>query len=242
MYAKVGDHPNDIYLSCFSDADFAGCPYTLRSTSGVFMKITGPSTHFPISGLSQKQTAVSHSTTEAEIIAAALAIRKEGVPNLLTLEFILGRSQSDSLMLEFLEDNQTSMRVLSTGKNPTLRYMGRTHNTDMAWVFERFQHRQIKLRYCKTHEQAADIFTKHFVLEDKWKLACHLIGHMTYEDFICPIGKRPNFVPDKKGKADPSDYLPKYDDSYFSQSPAKTKKPKARGPAGIQHMYKKLKS
>jgi hypothetical protein len=51
------------------------------------------------------------------------------------------------------------MRIMETGKNPTLRYMGRTHNVDMAWTFERFAQQDINLRYCKTIEMAADIFT-----------------------------------------------------------------------------------
>jgi len=55
MYGKVGDLPTDVELALFSDADFAGCNETLRSTSGVFLKLSGPNTHFPFSALSVKQ-------------------------------------------------------------------------------------------------------------------------------------------------------------------------------------------
>ena len=34
--------------------------------------------------------------------------------------------------------------------------------------------------------QAADIFTKHFVLKDKWAEVTNLIGHMTYEELFAP--------------------------------------------------------
>ena len=75
MYGKVGDSLEDVRLALFSDTDFAGCKSTMRSTPGVFLKLSGPNTHFPLSGCSVKQGAVSHSTTEAEIVAADLAMR-----------------------------------------------------------------------------------------------------------------------------------------------------------------------
>ena len=49
----------------YCDADFAGCSETLRSTNGVHFDIAGPGSKFPITGVSKKQTAVSHSTPEA---------------------------------------------------------------------------------------------------------------------------------------------------------------------------------
>ena len=199
MYGKVGDLTSDWHIACFSDADFAGCPYTLRSTSGVFLKVSGPNTHFPLAGCSKKQTAVSHSTPEAEIIAAALAIRTEGMPSLILFDTILERD----VKLEFLEDNQAAMRILETGKNPTLRYMGRTHNVDMTWLFERFKDRHVQLRYCRSNEQAADIFTKHFTLEDKWDCVCNLIGHIRSTKIFCKIGQKPIYAEDKPKKPPP---------------------------------------
>ena len=62
----VGDRPEDVKLALYSDADFAGCKVTMRSTSGVFMALTGPNTFFPLSAFLRKQTCVSHSTPEAE--------------------------------------------------------------------------------------------------------------------------------------------------------------------------------
>ena len=131
MYAKVGDDLQDIELALFLDADFAGCPYTLRSTSGVFMKLMGENTHWPLSALSGKQGAVSHSTTEAELIAAALAMRKEGIPTLIILEFLFKhfRDPKRPIQLVFFEDNQTSMRILSTGRNPVSYTHLRAHET-----------------------------------------------------------------------------------------------------------------
>ena len=70
-------------LHLFCDADLAGCPETAKSTSGVYLSLNCPSgTHFPLAGISKKQTSVSHSTAEAEMVALNLGLRTEGLPAL----------------------------------------------------------------------------------------------------------------------------------------------------------------
>ena len=78
----VGDGPDELELRLFSDADFAGDRATMKSTSGVFLALYGPHTFFPLTSQSKKQTCVSHSTVEAEIVAADHAIRTAGLPAL----------------------------------------------------------------------------------------------------------------------------------------------------------------
>ena len=70
MVGWVGDSLDDLGLSLYADADFAGCPQTLRSTSGSRMHVNGAHTRFPLAGISKHQGCVSHSTPEAEIVAA----------------------------------------------------------------------------------------------------------------------------------------------------------------------------
>ena len=65
----VGD--NDVDPNLYTDADFAGNSYNMRSTSGVHMELAGPHTKFPTSGQSKGQTAVSWSTPESELVAGA---------------------------------------------------------------------------------------------------------------------------------------------------------------------------
>ena len=72
----------DLHLELYSDADFASDLETRKSTSGMFLVLVGPNTFFPLSGVSKKQSAVSHSTPEAEIVAAAQALRTVGLPAL----------------------------------------------------------------------------------------------------------------------------------------------------------------
>ena len=78
MVGWVGDSISDLRLHLFADADWAGDAVTMKSTSGVFLCVRGPSSSFPLAAISRKQTAVSHSTPEAELVAADVALRLEG--------------------------------------------------------------------------------------------------------------------------------------------------------------------
>jgi hypothetical protein len=90
----IGDTPDSMELRLFSDADFAGDRADMRSSSGVFLALYGPHCFFPFRGQSKKQTAVSHSTVEAEIVAADHAIRMSGLPALPLWERLLDRPLS----------------------------------------------------------------------------------------------------------------------------------------------------
>ncbi len=75
-----------------------------------------------------------HSTPEADIVAADLGVRTVGLPAITLWEVLLGRSAQCVLC----EDNETCIRVLETGRNPTMRHIGRTHKVDVAFLDERF--------------------------------------------------------------------------------------------------------
>ena len=80
MIGWVGDEMSAIHMALYADADFAGCVESLRSTSGARLNLQGPHTRFPLAGLSKRQGCVSHSTPEAEIVAADTAVRTIGLP------------------------------------------------------------------------------------------------------------------------------------------------------------------
>ena len=100
-----------------------------------FLALTRPNTFFPLNGVSKKQTCVSHSTPEAEIVAANSAVRLEGLPALQIWDTILQRKVQATL----LEDNQATMQILKSGKNPALRHVSRTHRVNLAWISEVFR-------------------------------------------------------------------------------------------------------
>ena len=108
LKGHIGDSSKDLNLILFSDADFAGCLDTAKSTSGVFIALTGPNSFFPLNAISEKQSCVSHSTPEAEIVAAGLAIRTEGLPALQLWDMVLERP----MKLVFQENNQATIQIL----------------------------------------------------------------------------------------------------------------------------------
>ena len=155
----IGDGPDELELGLFSDANFAGDNATQRSTTGVFQALYGPHSFFPLSSQSKKQSAVSHSTVESEIVSADHAIRTAGLPALPLWEKIFNRP----VVLQVYQDNQATARIMSTGRAPTLRHIGRTHRVSVAWLHERVTGPDINLHDCMSDVMAADIFTKHFV-------------------------------------------------------------------------------
>jgi len=92
-------------------------------TSGVFLCLVGPNTFMPLAAVSKKQTCVSHSTPEAELVAIDLAVRAEGLPALDIWEVLLERP----VKLAFQEDNQAAIVALQSGYSTALRHIGRTH-------------------------------------------------------------------------------------------------------------------
>ena len=115
LKGHIGDNPKDLNITLYSDADFAGCLDTAKSTSGVFIALTGPNSFFPLNAISKKQSCVSHSTPEAEIVAADLAIRTEGLPALQLWGVVLERP----VKLLVQEDNQATIQILKTQKSYT---------------------------------------------------------------------------------------------------------------------------
>ncbi len=168
----VGDAPNQLSLALFADADFAGDLMDRKSTSGVLLALVGPCTYFPLGFISKKQTAVSTSTPEAELVAAFVALKQEGIPAMDLWELILGRVP----VVTMWEDNQAAARMFGTGKAPQLRHVKRMQGVSIAWLHDALESHIFELRDCHTDRQAADIFTKQFSSKERWDKACKLIG------------------------------------------------------------------
>jgi hypothetical protein len=146
----IGDGPDEPEFGLLSDADFAGDREAMRSTSSVFLALL----RFPLAAQSKKHTAVSHSTVEAEIVAADHAIRMSGLPALPLWERLLDRTMS----LEVYRDNQATTRIMTTGRAPTLRHGKRTHCVSISWLNERVLGPDISLHDRSSEAMAADIF------------------------------------------------------------------------------------
>ena len=61
------------------DSDFAGDLEDSKSTSGGILFIFGSQTFVPIRWVCKKQTSVSHSSTEAEVISLDAGLRMDAI-------------------------------------------------------------------------------------------------------------------------------------------------------------------
>ena len=82
QYCHVGNTAKQCRLGLFQDSDFAGDLEDSKSTSGGTLCVFGSHTFVPISWMCKKQTSVSHSSTESEIISLDAGLRLDGSPAL----------------------------------------------------------------------------------------------------------------------------------------------------------------
>ena len=78
----MGNTAKQCRLGLFQDSDFAGVLEDSKSTSGGTLCVFGSHTFVPISWMCKKQTSVSHSSTESEIISLDAGLRLDGIPAL----------------------------------------------------------------------------------------------------------------------------------------------------------------
>ena len=78
----MGNTAKQCRLGLFQDSDFAGDLEDSKSTSGGTLCVFGSHTFVPTSWMCKKQTAVSHSSTESEIISLDTGLRLDGLPAL----------------------------------------------------------------------------------------------------------------------------------------------------------------
>ena len=78
----MGNTAKQCRLGLFQDSDFAGDLEDSKSTSGGTLCFFGSRTFVPISWMCKKQTSVSHSSTESEIISLDAGLRLDGIPAL----------------------------------------------------------------------------------------------------------------------------------------------------------------
>ena len=78
----MGNTAKQCRLGPFQDSDFAGDLEDSKSTSGGTLCVFGRHRFVPKSWMCKKQTSVSHSSTESEIISLDAGLRLDGIPAL----------------------------------------------------------------------------------------------------------------------------------------------------------------
>ena len=89
QYCYVGNTAQQCRLGLFQDSDFAGDLEDSKSTPGGILCIFGSHTFVPMSWMRKKQTSVSHSSTEAEIISLDAGLRTDGIPALTLWDLVI---------------------------------------------------------------------------------------------------------------------------------------------------------
>lgn len=135
-------------LECYSDADHGGDDTTGRSTSGVICMYAGGA----ISWLSQRQSSVAISTTEAEIVAASEAARE-----IVWLKRLLEEIINVSILPELQVDNEAAIRL---AQNPEYHRRTKHIKTRHFFVRELVTAGDIEVKRVPTEFQIADIMTK----------------------------------------------------------------------------------
>ena len=89
QYCHVGNNAKQCRLGLFQDSDFAGDLEDSKSTSRGTLSIFGSHSFVPRSWMCKKQTSVSHSSTESEIISLDAGLRMDGIPALCLWDLIV---------------------------------------------------------------------------------------------------------------------------------------------------------
>lgn len=134
----------------YCDSDFAGDIDSRRSRTGAVFIMNGG----PVVWISQRQSGVTLSSTEAEFVAANSA-----TTSIIWLRSLLTEigCQIDGSPTTLWCDNQSAIKLI---KNPEFHH--RTKHVDIRnkFVREQFEKGIIDIKYVQTDDQLADIFTK----------------------------------------------------------------------------------
>ena len=81
MQGFIADRISDCKLWLFCDADWSG-EHDRKSTPGCALYLAGPNTYYPLNAFSKKQTSITMSSTESEVVSANHGVRAQGLPSL----------------------------------------------------------------------------------------------------------------------------------------------------------------
>lgn len=132
----------------YSDADYAGDKETRKSTSGIVCMNASAA----IIWQSKRQQCVSLSTTEAEYVSAASAAK----------EMVWLRKLFVECKLEIVDytlhiDNMSALRLI---KNPEFHQRSKHIDVKYHFIRDLYNKKEIDIKYVRSEDQTADIFTK----------------------------------------------------------------------------------
>ena len=168
-------------IDVYTDSDFAACPYSAKSTSGILIIIRTEDAVFPLYWTSRKQSSTARSTPEAEMIAMSTAMFFEAFSVQTMLEHLLQRS----VRVTYKQDNLGVVQISQSGYSVKLRHAPRVHRVNVCSVHEvltgEFAH---TIEYTQTNEQITNSLTK-VIAPIEWP---KMLTQLCIEDFVTEDG------------------------------------------------------
>jgi hypothetical protein len=174
------------FLVVASDASFADNTLDRKSSQGLIIKLFGG----PIAWRANKQDTVTTSTTEAELLALAQAVKEAMF--LVRLFTEVGLKLGDSV-IKIQCDNKQTIRLV-TEKTSQLTTKLRHVDIHNHWLRDEVRKGTIKVMYVPTNEMIADGFTKPLPA-NKMPQFLHQIGLVDVKDrLIVEQGQRDDIL------------------------------------------------
>ena len=152
-----------IAVEGYCDADFAGDLNTRKSTTGFVFICNGGA----ISWSSKLQPTVAVSTTEAEYMASAQAVKEA-----LWLKNLFWSFGVKIGTMKIFNDNQGAIKLL---KNPIASFRSKHIDVLHHFARERVSRLEVVFEYCSTEAMVADALTKALTVR-KFKFCCAGMG------------------------------------------------------------------
>lgn len=166
-YKGSAENPQEIHITAYSDADYAGNKECRRSRTGYAIIIMGGL----IGWQSKLQPTIATSTTEAEYQAASAAIKETLWMRNLLKQLLEPKKITVTVMI----DNQSTLRLL---RNPQSVTQAKHIDVQHHFIRERAMRAEVNLVYCRTEEMWADYLTKQ-VPSEKFKNCIKNLGMIT---------------------------------------------------------------
>ena len=139
---------SDLKLIVYSDASFS----SPKSQSGYLILLEGAAgSLLPLEWASKKQTAATTSSAESEVVASSLAVKAA-----LRIAGCVDELRNQEVEIELRLDNSAICAAIAHGQSLLMSHLKR----HIGVSFSLLQQVKMKIRFVKSSENLADLFTK----------------------------------------------------------------------------------